>query len=98
METQLSHSGQEHLMIFAVAGAARHDAALLFQFFERLIEGQQGVGGRREAELAVFLKPLELAEQVEAQTAGKTTTGREDIPAAQDETEAGHAFEALVGG
>jgi hypothetical protein len=63
-ETKLAHSRSQCLVISAVAGGASGDAAFFAQFFQRSGEGEQCVGGRREAELAIAFKTFPLCEQI----------------------------------
>jgi hypothetical protein len=85
-------------MVCGVAGATAGNAALASELGERLVEGEECVGGWGEAELAVGFKPFPLSDEVEAEAACVPLGGEQRRPACDREGKTGDAFDALVSG
>ena len=70
-------------MVGGVAGGAAGDAAFGVELVEGLLEGEDGVRRRREAELAVVLEAAPLGVEVEAYGASVAFAGEEGISLAR---------------
>ena len=55
-------------MVSLVARCAPSDAPFLIKLLQSLFEGEDGVCGRRVAELSVLFEAFELVDQVKAET------------------------------
>src|SRR5438067_690481 len=97
-ETKPVHSPSQCLVIRSVTGGASGYATFFAQFFKRSAEGQQRMGGRREAELAIAFKTFPLCEQIETYASRTAFTRFERFASRQHEGEAGNAFETFVRG
>src|SRR2546429_584827 len=95
-KAELFHPLHQRLLVPPVTLAAFRDAAFVLQFLHRLLEGEERMRRGRVAELAVLVEPLELIEQVEAETARVTFAGKQRIPTADDERKTGHALDAFI--
>ena len=84
-------------VIAAIARGAAGNAAFGFQFQQGLMERQQRVGGRSEAELAVAFQSGPLRVEIEAESPRAALGGQQRRAARQHESEARHAFDALIG-
>ena len=63
-KAEFAHSGDQCLVIRAVALGSRSDASFLAQFLQRLRKGEQGVRRRRETELSVVFKTFPLGKEI----------------------------------
>src|SRR3990167_6443142 len=95
-KSKRAHAGEQCRVVRAVAVAARGDAALGVQLAQRLVEGEQRVRRRREAELAVLLEATPLTEQVQAQAAPAALRRQQRLAAGDDAREPRYALDALV--
>ena len=98
LEAERAHAADEDARVLAIAPAAAGDAAFGEELVQRLMEGDDDVDRRREAVLAGLLEIAALVEQVERQRRGVALGRGERFAPADDEAQARHAFEALVGG
>ena len=97
-EAQLGHAGDERGLVALVAGIAGGNAALGGELLHGLGKGAYHMGGRGEAPFAAaFFHGLPLVVEVEAQGPGLAGAAFEHALSGQDEAEAGHALDALVG-
>ena len=64
LETEFAHAVDQHPPIGLVARPAPGDAALVRMFSQRLIEGGENMGRRREAPLAIAFHGLPLIMQI----------------------------------
>ena len=62
IKSHLTHPGDKRFVIDTVPGGSAPDSAFGLQLAERLLEGQDRVRWRREAELSVSFQPLPLCE------------------------------------
>src|SRR5205823_2004262 len=65
LETHVAHTLDEDLCVSHIAGAARWNTALLCMFPKRLMERDQRMSRRGEAELAVGLEAFPLIVKIE---------------------------------
>jgi len=97
-EAEGAHAIDKQLVISGVASRSRGNAAFIPEFLERLGEGEEGVRGRREAELACGFEAAPLLVEVEAECTAGIFGGFEGIAAGEGEAEAGDALDTFVRG
>ena len=66
-KSHLAHTGNQQIAIRPVTPAPSGDTAFGFELVERLIEGEQDMGRRREAPLAILLHRAPLLVEVKHQ-------------------------------
>ena len=97
-EAQLAHALDQHLAVLGIAPAAAGLAALGLELLERLVERHDHMDRRSEAVLPGLGEVLPLVVEIEHQGGGVALGLGQRRLAADDEAEAGHALDALVGG
>mmetsp|Transcript_92769 Transcript_92769/g.276734 ORF Transcript_92769/g.276734 Transcript_92769/m.276734 type:complete len:275 (+) Transcript_92769:501-1325(+) len=97
MEAHLGHPRLQRCEVRGVARQPSLGAALRLVLEQRLLEGQERVRGRREAELPVALHGLPLLQDVQRHAPRVRALPLETLPAAEDEAEARNALQVLVG-
>ena len=91
LKAQLAHTRHQPPLIGLIAAVARGNAALLFQFFQRLRKGQHGVGRRRKAPFAgLVFHTAPLGIQIQRQRARTAGTFLQLAAAGDDESEPRH--------
>ena len=65
LEAKLAHAIDENSAIARVACTSALDAAFFLMLFQRLVEGYDDMGGRRETPLSIFFHRLPLIIEVE---------------------------------
>ncbi len=96
-EAELAHSGDERVVICAITLRASRHASFLAKLFQRLPEGEESVGRRSEAKLAVAFQAAPLREQVETHAPRPAFRFLERGAARDDEGKPRHAFETFIG-
>ena len=97
-EADLTHAGDERPVVCGVTLGATGDAAFVRELPEGLVEREDDVCRRREAELAVALDAAQLGEKVQGDRPRPSYARLQRCPASDDESQSRHALEALVGG
>ena len=96
-EAHRPHARHAGVVIGSIPRGPGGNAAFVGQLAQGLGEGEQGVGGRREAKLAITLQAAPLGGEVEADGARHAFGGFEQLAFAQSEAEAGDTLHAFVG-
>ena len=97
LEPQPPHAVDEDFAVAGVSRMAALGAALGVELVERLIEGVNHVGRRREPPLAVLFHRRPLVVKVEAQRVGVALALFQRRPAEDGETHPWYALQAFVG-
>src|SRR5208282_871710 len=95
-KAKAAHALEQNLMIEPIPLRPGRDSPFLFQLVQSLIERQQRMRRRREAELAVSVKPFELGQKIQTQTARLALAPFKHLAAAQHKAKPRHPFQALV--